>query len=75
MATISSTEAGCCGAAMLAAAHHKNVPAAQLAERWVRCEATFEPNPQRHAFYEDQFQRYQRLYQAIRDGNLATRVP
>jgi sugar (pentulose or hexulose) kinase len=49
--------------------------AARLAERWVRREAVCEPNPQRHAFHEDQFQRYRRLYQAIRNGNLASRVP
>jgi xylulokinase len=75
MATVSSTEAGCCGTAMLAAAAHRNVPAAQLAERWVRCEAVFEPNPRRHAYYEDQFHRYRRLYQAVRAGNLSPGTP
>jgi xylulokinase len=65
MATVSTTEAGCCGAALLAAAAHQNVPAASLAERWVRCEAVFEPNAKRHAFYDEQFARYQRLYQTI----------
>ncbi len=67
MATVASCEAGCCGAAMLAAAADQNVPAAELGQRWVRCEAVFEPNPQRQAFYDDQFQKYQRLYQAVRN--------
>jgi xylulokinase len=67
--TVSTTEAGCCGAALLAAAARLGVPVAHLAAEWVRPQAVFEPDSARHARYREQFARYQRLYQAVRALN------
>jgi xylulokinase len=67
--TISTTEAGCCGAALLAAAAQLGVAVEQLAAAWVRPQAVFEPDAAKHAHYREQFVRYQRLYQAIRALN------
>jgi xylulokinase len=64
--TVSTTEAGCCGAAMLAASAHMGVPVQSLAEAWVRPSAAFEPNPRWSAHYEERFARYQQLYRAVR---------
>ena len=38
-------EAGCCGAALLAAAARLGVPVERLAEEWVHPRAVFEPDP------------------------------
>ena len=67
--TVSTTEAGCCGAALLAAAARLGVPVERLAAEWVRPQAVFEPDPARQARYREQFPRYQRLYQAVRALN------
>ena len=67
ISTISTTEAGCCGAAMLGAAAKLGEPVQRLAAEWVRPQAVFEPNSRRHAFYGEQFQRYRQLYQAVRN--------
>ncbi len=67
--TVSTTEAGCCGAALLAAAARLGVPVERLAAEWVRPQAVFEPDPARHTRYREQFARYQRLYQAVRALN------
>lgn len=64
--TISTTEAGCCGAALLGAAAKSGMPVQRLAEEWVRPQAVFEPDARRNAYYREQFERYQRLYQAVR---------
>ena len=56
-------------AAMLAASARLGVPVECLAEEWVRPQATFEPDAQRHAHYGQQFLRYERLYQAVRGLN------
>jgi xylulokinase len=64
--TISTAEAGCCGAALLAAAARLGATVEQLAAAWVRPRATFEPDAARHARYREQFARYQRLYEAAR---------
>jgi xylulokinase len=67
--TISSMEASCCGAALLAAAARLGVSVERLAEEWVHPRAVFQPDPARHARYREQFPRYQRLYQAVRALN------
>jgi xylulokinase len=66
IATISTAEAGCCGAALLGAAAISGVPVQRLAEDWIRPQASFEPDSRRHAYYQEQFRRYQQLYQAVR---------
>ena len=66
ISTISTTEAGCCGVALLGAAAKLGVPIQRLADQWVRPQATFEPHAERHAFYSGQFLRYKELYQAVR---------
>jgi xylulokinase len=66
LATISTSEAGCCGAAILGAAAKLGLPVKRLAEEWVRPQVVFEPNSQRHSYYSEQFQRYCELYQAVR---------
>ena len=66
IATVSTTETGCCGAAMLAASAHLGVPVASLAETWIHTLGVFEPDRQRSAFYREQFERYRQLYQAVR---------
>jgi len=65
--TVSTTEAGCCGAALLAASAQQGVPVQRLAEEWVRPDVVFEPNPRRHTHYQECFQRYQLLYEAVRN--------
>jgi xylulokinase len=65
IATISTTEAGCCGAAMLGAAEKLGMSPQQLAEQWVRRQTVFEPDARRHAYYCEQFKRYQHLYQVV----------
>ena len=67
--TISTTEAGCCGAALLAAAARLGVAAEPLAAEWVRPRAVFEPDAAKHARYREQFARYEQLYQAVRPLN------
>lgn len=66
LTTVPTTEAGCCGAAMLAAAARLQTPVRDLARQWITTGQVFEPNPSRHAHYTEQFERYQRLYQAVR---------
>ena len=66
ISTISTTESGCCGVALLGAAAKSGAPVQRLAEEWVRPETVFEPDSRRNAFYQEQFQRYQQLYQAVR---------
>jgi xylulokinase len=65
--TVSTAEAGCCGAAMLAASAQLGVPVPSLAEAWVRPGAVFEPNPRWNVHYQQRFSRYQQLYRAVRD--------
>jgi xylulokinase len=66
IAAISTTEAGCCGAALLGAAAKSGVPVQRLAEEWVRPQTVFEPDARRNAYYREQFERYRQLYQAVR---------
>lgn len=61
-----TTEAGCCGAALLAASAHSGEPLSRLAAAWVRLGAVFEPNVRQHAQYDERFPRYEQLYQAVR---------
>lgn len=60
------TEAGCLGAAMLAAAADSGRPADQIAEAWIKPGERFEPDPKRSKFYSEQFVRYQQLRPAVR---------
>ena len=39
---------------------------AEAADHIVRTERTFEPDPTRHAIYEDRLARYRQLYPALR---------
>jgi len=64
--TVSTTEAGCCGAALLAAGASSGTTIRQLAEAWVRPMTVYEPNPRTQTTYRECFQRYQQLYQAAR---------
>jgi xylulokinase len=66
ISTIATTEAGCCGAALLGAAAKLGTPVERLAAEWVRPQTVFEPDSRRHAYYVQQFERYRRLYLAAR---------
>ncbi len=61
------TEAGCLGAAMLAASAHSGTPVAELAKSWVRPLETLEPDPDRAAGYAARLEQYRRLYPAVRE--------
>jgi xylulokinase len=60
------TEAGCLGAAMLAAAAESGRPVDQIAETWIKPGERFEPKAQNSQFYSEQFVRYQQLRPAVR---------
>jgi xylulokinase len=59
------TEAGCLGAAMLAAAADSGRPVDQIAEAWIKPGERFEPDPKKSKFYTEQFVRYQQLRPAV----------
>ncbi|MCC6125346.1 MAG: hypothetical protein IT426_10315 [Pirellulales bacterium] len=67
LSTISTTEAGCCGAAMLGAAAQSGVSVERLAAEWVHPQTIFEPDARRHAYYGEQFQTYRQLYESVRN--------
>ncbi len=60
------TEAGCMGAAMLAASADTGVAVRELAAQWVRPVGAVEPDPARAALYTERMQQYGRMYSALR---------
>ncbi len=64
--TLSVTETGCFGAALLAQAADTGAAAAELARDLVRKKDTVEPDAARAARYEERFAAYKRLYPALR---------
>jgi xylulokinase len=59
------TEAGCMGVAMLARAAHTREDVGGIARRWVKRVATVEPESRE--FYSAKFDRYKKLYPAMKD--------
>ena len=71
---LSVTEAGCLGVAMLAHAASSGAALADLAGQWVTAERVFEPEPENAARYEEKFEKYKKLYPAVRDLELTMRA-
>ena len=63
--TLSVTEAGCLGVALLACAAHSGAAPGELVSQWVRPVAAVEPNPQRAAIYDQRFAEYRQLYPTL----------
>ncbi len=61
------TEAGCLGAAMLAASAHSGTPVQELARTWVRTGETLEPDPEKAALYSERLEHYRRLYPTVKE--------
>jgi xylulokinase len=64
--TLTVTETGCFGAALLARAAHTGTPVRELADRLVARADCVEPDPDRAAFYTERFAAYRRIYPALR---------
>jgi len=64
--SVAVTEAGCLGAAMLAAAADTGERLETLVAQWVHTGAVFEPNSAHAAWYRERFELYKRLYPALR---------
>ena len=64
--TLNVTEAGCMGVAMLARSAQTSQPLSELAEEWVKTSDVAEPRAQWAHCYEDRFEEYEKLYQAMR---------
>ena len=64
--SVAVTEAGCLGAAMLAAAMHTHTTLATLVPRWVRPGPVYTPNPNYIEWYNKRFQQYTRLYPMLK---------
>ncbi len=60
--TVAVTEAGCLGAAILAAAACGGSSPRELAAAWVKTGPAIEPHPRRAAVYRDRFAAYRELY-------------
>ncbi|MFP4379862.1 MAG: FGGY-family carbohydrate kinase [Candidatus Sumerlaeia bacterium] len=66
--TVSVTEAGCLGVAMLARAADRGESLQSLADKWVRTKDILEPDPQKAASYEERFLEYKKLYYLLKGG-------
>lgn len=64
--TVTVTEAGCFGVAMLARAAVTGIPLDQIVKEWVQISGTVYPNGENAAFYDGQFQKYVKIYSAIK---------
>ena len=67
LTTVAESEAGCLGAAALAAAADLGGGPGEVATAWVRPGRTFHPDPARAAAYEQRFAQYRGLYPVLRD--------
>lgn len=67
IATVAENEAGCLGAALLAAAADLGAGCDEVAKAWVLPGHTFIPDPDRSAVYDQHFARYRQLYPVLRD--------
>jgi len=68
LATVKVTEAGALGAAILAGIGtgvYRSIP--EAVEAVVKVDRVFEPNASRHARYREQFEKYRRVYPALRE--------
>ncbi|MEX1016313.1 MAG: FGGY-family carbohydrate kinase [Phycisphaeraceae bacterium] len=65
LATVSVTEAGCLGSAVLATSAATGEPVRTLARRWVTPGRPFEPDPAWAAAYKEKFEAYRALYPAV----------
>ena len=68
--TLTVTEAGCLGVALLAAAAVTGQTVPTLARQWVQPHTTLAPRPAAARWYDQQFARYRQLYPALRKLNL-----
>lgn len=73
LAAVAESEAGCLGAAALAAATDLGAGPGEVAAAWVRPGRTFEPDARRAALYDQRFARYRDLYPILRDLQGVTR--
>lgn len=64
--TLTVTEAGCLGAAMLACSAHTGASLGELVSHWIQPTNVVVPNPERAAVYRDRFSAYKDLYPRIR---------
>ncbi len=72
LTTLKCKEAGCLGAAVIAAAGTGVYPGLkQAVEGMVKTDRVFAPNQQKTAMYEDRYSLYKQLYYALRDINHA----
>ncbi len=61
------TEAGCCGAAMLACSADMGKAINKLAPEWIKPLRTIYPQVEYKKLYHQKFQRYNKAYQSIKD--------
>lgn len=66
--TLSVTEAGCLGVALLACAAHTGAAPRELAKSWVKVGPAIEPDPGHAARYRRRFAAYRELYPAVREA-------
>ena len=67
VAVMGVTEAGCLGAAMLAAAADTGRNLLELADKWVTPLEIITPRREQSAFYDNKFEAYKKLYPAIKE--------
>lgn len=68
--TVSTAEAGCQGAAMLACAAHTGIPIENLSEGWVRKIKSYKPKEMYRKIYNDKFNKYKDIYPLIKNANI-----
>jgi len=64
---LSVSEAGCLGAAMLACAAFSGHSLHDLAKKWVGIKSVLMPNKKKHSIYNQKFEKYKKLYRAVRE--------
>lgn len=64
--TVKVTEAGCFGVAMLARAAVTGIPLDQIVGEWVQTSGTVYPDPENAKFYDQQFQKYFKIYASVK---------
>ena len=64
--TVTVTEAGCFGVAMLARAAVTVIPLYQIVMEWVKTSGTVYPNEENARFYDKQFKKYLKIYPSLK---------
>ena len=75
VAAVADSEAGCLGAAALAAAADLGAQPGAVAAAWARPGRVFEPDAGRTAIYDQRFASYRGLYPMLRDFSGTTPCP